>query len=608
MVLLGLASVLLHVPAGKGRSRASSDCLAALGGVTSSAGGRETVRFQARVNMTGVLQFTRGLALLVLTLTPLRASVRILPLGDSITHGDSAHSTYRRVLWHTLTDAGYAVDFVGSQNSNTDGPTPNPDFDLDHEGHWGWRADEIRDSLAGWLTGYTPDIVLLHIGSNDAFQNSTCNGGDFLSCTVDEIKSIIDLLRADNAHVVVLLAKLIPALDATANARVSQLNGQMDSIAAAKTTADSPVIVVDQNTSFSAATDTYDGVHPNSTGESKMSQRWAAALRAVLPGLVLQRLLFYNNSAWDGGDALVNDQDDLAIATDKVALRPSQTATFANYSSFSGGITGVMIDLALPGTPGEDDLILRVGRSNDTAQWQTAPPPSITVRANKGDSGSDRLTLTWADGVIQQEWLQVTVLATANTGLVESDTFYFGNAIGETGNSNGDAKVTSADALAALNNITASAAVNNPYDHNRDKRVGSADTLISLQNLSAIEPLPLITAASTIGVHGPETASQSSPSLPAQNRGEVLLWMERVGSNQLQLRVLDPSSNESLRILKAARLKGEPWEVIPPQRIQKHPNGGLVLTISDEENEKKHFFRAERDGSPAPLAAAEETN
>ena len=38
--------------------------------------------------------------------------------------------------------------------------------------------------------------------------------------------------------------------------------------------------------------------------------------------------------------------DDEAIASDKVALLPGETATFANYTSYARGINGIMVDIA----------------------------------------------------------------------------------------------------------------------------------------------------------------------------------------------------------------------------------------------------------------------
>ena len=55
---------------------------------------------------------------------------------------------------------------------------------------------------------------------------------------------------------------------------------------------------------------------------------------------VVGRYIFYSNSKFDAAS------DDNAIATDKQALLPGQTATFANYTSYSQGINGIMVDIA----------------------------------------------------------------------------------------------------------------------------------------------------------------------------------------------------------------------------------------------------------------------
>ena len=56
---------------------------------------------------------------------------------------------------------------------------------------------------------------------------------------------------------------------------------------------------------------------------------WVMSPVATVSG----RYLFYNQSGYDGNDAALNAADDAAIATDKVALRPGQKATFVNLSS-----------------------------------------------------------------------------------------------------------------------------------------------------------------------------------------------------------------------------------------------------------------------------------
>ena len=45
--------------------------------------------------------------------------------------------------------------------------------DHDHEGHSGWRIDQIDANVVDWLRTTTPRTVLLHIGTNDMLQNYT---------------------------------------------------------------------------------------------------------------------------------------------------------------------------------------------------------------------------------------------------------------------------------------------------------------------------------------------------------------------------------------------------------------------------------------------------
>ncbi|MBN2474704.1 MAG: hypothetical protein JXB62_08850, partial [Pirellulales bacterium] len=214
---------------------------------------------------------------------------------------------------------------------------------------------------------------------------------------------------------------------------------------------------------------------------------------------VFGRYVFYNNSAFDGNDPGANPDDDAAMATDKVALLPGQTASFANYTSYARGINGIMVDIAgLTGTPTAADFQFRVGNSDDPSTWATAPEPtSVSVRPGEGLNSSDRVTLVWPDNAIQKQWLQVTVLATVNTGLEADDVFYFGNAVAEAGNSATDAKVNATDMLLTRNNprtFLSPAAIDFPYDCNRDARVDATDMLLARNNQTHfLNALKLIT-------------------------------------------------------------------------------------------------------------------
>jgi len=211
------------------------------------------------------------------------------------------------------------------------------------------------------------------------------------------------------------------------------------------------------------------------------------------------RWVFYDNSGFDGGYSGANVWDNAAIATDKQALLPGQTAGFVNYTSYSRGINGVMVDVEdLPedAVLDGDDFEFHVGNNNAPDTWPAAPVPnSISMRSGPDDS--DRVTVVWSDGAILNQWLRVKVLANADTGLDEPDVFYFGNAVGEAGNSAGDAKVNATDVLLARNNprnFLNPAPINFAYDFNRDRRVNAADMLLARDNQTHfLDALKLIT-------------------------------------------------------------------------------------------------------------------
>jgi lysophospholipase L1-like esterase len=198
-----------------------------------------------------------------------------MPLGDSITQGNTRVNSYRRSLWQLFANAGLRADFVGSETDNHEGRPPDPDFDLDHEGHWGWRADEIDAQIDAWARAHRPDLVLVHLGTNDVFD------GEDNASTIVELRAIVSKLRAVNPRVSVLLAQIISVTPAAPNRQILDLNRRIRDLGPLLTTPESPVVIVDQHTGFDAERDTFDGVHPNAEGEAKMAAAWFAACRAL---------------------------------------------------------------------------------------------------------------------------------------------------------------------------------------------------------------------------------------------------------------------------------------------------------------------------------------
>ncbi len=202
------------------------------------------------------------------------------------------------------------------------------------------------------------------------------------------------------------------------------------------------------------------------------------------------RHIFYNSSAFDGSPA-GNDgaNDAAAIASDKQALLPGGVASFQNYTSYTRGINGIMVDVGdLPGSVTASDFEFKVGNDNSPASWaaiSAASVLSVNTIPGAGDNGSDRVVIVFADNAIEKQWLQVTVKSNANTGLANPDVHYWGNWAGESGDNPLSTIVNINDALAAVSNPTSSgspATVANDFDFNRDGIVNIADAFVSLQN------------------------------------------------------------------------------------------------------------------------------
>ncbi|MDW7679270.1 MAG: GDSL-type esterase/lipase family protein [bacterium] len=216
-----------------------------------------------------------------------------MPLGDSITMGRHGEpSGYRDDLAIMLLNEGVNFDMVGSVNDGSG-------FYPRHEGHSGWRADEIYSQLNRWLNMNPADIVLLHIGTNDISQ------GESNESTIEDIENILNLIRSKNNSSVILLCNLIPRFDPYYNRpeRTEQLNVLIYQLFQLKQQQGFNVYFVDQNSAFKANPNgkqeyMVDYVHPNDLGYQVMAESFFNVLTGVLN---LQRyaisgqIVYYSN-------------------------------------------------------------------------------------------------------------------------------------------------------------------------------------------------------------------------------------------------------------------------------------------------------------------------
>ncbi|MEV0274394.1 ricin-type beta-trefoil lectin domain protein [Hamadaea sp. NPDC050747] len=199
--------------------------------------------------------------------------VRVMPLGDSITEGTQVPGGYRIGLWQRLATGRYTVDLVGSQYNG-----PSSLGDHDHEGHPGWRIDQIDASITGWLASYQPHTVLLHIGTNDVLQNYN------VSTAPNRLSTLIDHITTAAPSAEVFVAQLIPLANSGQEAAVRTFNAAIPGIVQSKVNAGKHVHLVDMHSALTTA-DLIDGVHPTATGYDKMAAVWYQALLSV-PGSI----------------------------------------------------------------------------------------------------------------------------------------------------------------------------------------------------------------------------------------------------------------------------------------------------------------------------------
>jgi len=234
-------------------------------------------RKRAICTALAALAITLGFTAAVVPSAQAATPTRIMPLGDSITGGPGC---WRATLWDRLQRTGFNnIDFVGSLAG---GGCNLANWDGDNEGHGGYQATGIANQnlLPGWLAAGRPDIVLMHLGTNDVWNNTPT------ATILAAYSTLVDQMRASNPGTKILVAQIIPMTPSGCSwcpTGVAALNNAIPGWAAGKSTAQSPIRVVDQFTGFDSVADTNgDGVHPDDSGFQKMSDRWYPALTALL--------------------------------------------------------------------------------------------------------------------------------------------------------------------------------------------------------------------------------------------------------------------------------------------------------------------------------------
>ncbi|WP_181787373.1 SGNH/GDSL hydrolase family protein [Streptomyces phytophilus] len=198
--------------------------------------------------------------------------VRIMPLGDSITDGYTFYpGSYRVELWRRLAADGRTADFVGSLANG-----PAELADRDHEGHTGWRIDQLDAHTDAWLQQSDPRTITLLIGTNDLNQNHD------IANAPARLSALIDRVRAAKPQCELFVGTVPPQSSAGLEERVRAYNAELPGVVSRKGPHTHLVPIYDALTTA----DLGDGIHPTEAGYRKMAAFWYDALRAVPDSLV----------------------------------------------------------------------------------------------------------------------------------------------------------------------------------------------------------------------------------------------------------------------------------------------------------------------------------
>ncbi|NIR49895.1 T9SS type A sorting domain-containing protein [candidate division KSB1 bacterium] len=194
-------------------------------------------------------------------------TTKIMPLGNSITRGEESTGIvgYRKPLADSLNAAGVNFDFVGSLSDGSG-------FDADHEGWSGKKADFILANVDNFLDTENPDMVLLHIGTNDV------SGSEPSDQIRADISGISDAIHAHNSNIDIILASLVPRDDAKDDI-TTDLNTKLFGLYLEKRDLGYKIYYAGMNEVFKcnpnwANNYLSDNVHPNDAGYGVMAGVW----------------------------------------------------------------------------------------------------------------------------------------------------------------------------------------------------------------------------------------------------------------------------------------------------------------------------------------------
>jgi lysophospholipase L1-like esterase len=214
---------------------------------------------------------------------PAGAACAVMPVGDSITEGccTAPMGGYRIELYHQALTNKKDITFVGTL---TNGPSTvdGQKFPQSHEGHGGWKINQIAGVIDNAISKSKPNIVILKIGTNDI------NGNDNVTDAPNRLDKLITQITTDAPSALLVVSAIIPTTSDGVDAKVQTYNAAIKVKAESAAAAGKHVVFVDNHAPFMATANwktalMADGLHPNTAGYAILGQSFYKVISALLP-------------------------------------------------------------------------------------------------------------------------------------------------------------------------------------------------------------------------------------------------------------------------------------------------------------------------------------
>lgn len=371
-------------------------------------------------------------------------TLKIMPLGNSLTAGENGDPSnpltseqmvaYRYGLKYLLEQEGYSIDFVGSQSDGSAYFSDNQHAAIPGsrdqyverlliDGYDQRNGVQILNPPRLYLDEFNPDIILLHIGTNDVTHET-----DII--TNERVSAILDLIDQYEARagkeVTVFLALIInrrlPCSTGSGCWTTTQFNNYIETMAQSRIASGDKIVLVDMendadivytNEDFTAADP--QGLHLNPNGYGKMAAKWFSSIVSYynsgptispIPDQAIAEGGSFDVIALDNYVYDLEDPDSditwtyqhLTTSNLSVSINASRQATIAPVDPFWSGSESIIFTATDKGVNGGF-----IKSTSDTVNFSISSvnnPPVVTGQQDLSVEEDNSITISISDFTI----------------------------------------------------------------------------------------------------------------------------------------------------------------------------------------------------------------